>query len=171
MHSTSLWLNTVLYVSFTDISFPIYSLEIQYAYAGWQLPSGKFSYNIVIFPMGSSFAGAVFPDGVPDLPGSGNALDGQSSTEEAKPQSLSGMNFPPAFVARMQGLEPAKQRQLLARFFQAQQQEQLRRQQLQQTQQPHTAPSQALNSLGRSTPPNPYSTVANIPAGLHVGTL
>lgn len=121
--------------------------------------------------MASSFAGAVFPDGVPDLPGSGNVLDGQPSAEEAKPQPLSGMTFPPAFIARMQSLEPAKQKQLLAHFLRAQHQEQLRRQQLQQTQQPHTASSQALNSLGISTPPNPYSTVVNIPAGLHVGTL
>ncbi|KAG8213163.1 hypothetical protein J3R82DRAFT_11572 [Butyriboletus roseoflavus] len=138
-----------------------------YAYAGWQLPSGKFSYNIVIFPMASCFAGAVFPDGVPDLPGSGNVLDIQPPVEEAKPRSLSGFNFTPALRARMQGLEPAKQKQLIAHFLRAQQQEQLRLQQLQQTQQPYTASSQTLNSLGISTPPNPYGTSANIPVGLH----
>ncbi|KAH0833161.1 hypothetical protein J3R83DRAFT_12188 [Lanmaoa asiatica] len=143
-----------------------------YAYAGWQLPSGKFSYNIIIFSVGSSFAGAVFPEGLSDLPGSGNTLDVQPAVEEAKPQPSSGLNFPPALIARMQGLEPAKQRQLFAHFIRAQQQEQLRRQQLQQTQQTqqtHTASSQTLNSLGMS--PSQYGAVANIPAGLNVGTL
>lgn len=150
---------------------PIYSLELQYAFGGWQLPSGKFSYNIVIFPVASTFIGAVFPDGIPDLPGSGNALDVQFSAGEAKPQPLSGISLPPAFIARMQGLEPAKQKQLLAHFLRAQQQEQLRRQQLQQTQQPHAASSQALNSFGISTPSNPFGTVVNVPVGLHVSTL
>ncbi|KAG6373305.1 hypothetical protein JVT61DRAFT_6443 [Boletus reticuloceps] len=134
-----------------------------YAYAGWQLPSGKFSYNIFIFATHKGFVGAVFPDGLPDLPGSGNTLDVQPSVQEAKPPS--GITIPPALLARMQGLDPATQRQLLAHCLQLQQQERLRRQQLQ-TQQPHTASGQALGSLGMSIPPNPYS-VPNIPAGLH----
>lgn len=151
----------------SGILFPIHSLELQYSYAGWQLPSGKFSYNIFIFPVHNSFAGAVFPEGLPDLPGSGNALDVQSSVEEAKPHPSSGSNIPPALLARMQGLDPAQQAQFFAQIMR----DQLRRQQLQQTQQPHNASSQALNSLGMSIPTNPYGTVANIPAALHVGTL
>ncbi|KAF8558098.1 hypothetical protein OG21DRAFT_1481638 [Imleria badia] len=138
-----------------------------YAYAGWQLPSGKFSYNIFIFPMERSFAGAVFPDGIPDLPGSGNALDVQPSPAEVKPQLLNGLTFPPAFLARMQGLEPAKQKQVLAHIIRVQQQEQLRRQQLQQVQQPHTASGQASSSLGMSMSLNPYTSMPNISAGLH----
>jgi len=121
--------------------------------------------------MQNSFAGAVFPDGLPDLPGSGNALDLQPSVEGSKPQLYGGLPLPPAFIARMQGLEPAKQKQLLAYVVRLQQQEQLRRQQLQQTQQSHAASGQALNSFGASIPPNPYSAVANAPAGLHVSTL
>ena len=120
--------------------------------------------------MGNSFAGAVFPDGIPDLPGNGNTLDVPPSVEEAKPQLSNGLAIPPALIARMHGLEPAKQRQLFAHFIRVQQ-EQLRRQQPQQTQQLHTAPSQTLGSLGMSIPPNPYSAVAGIPAGLHVSAL
>ena len=123
--------------------------------------------------MHNSFAGAVFPDGLPDLPGSGNALDVQAPVEEVKPQLLSGLTLPAALIARMQGLEPAKQRQLFAHFIRVQQQqEQLRRQQLQQNQQLHTASGQTLGSPAMmSIPPHPYSAVASIPAGLHVSTL
>jgi hypothetical protein len=121
--------------------------------------------------MGNSFAGAVFPDGLPDLPGSGNALEVQPTVEEAKPQPLSGLTIPPALIARMQGVEPARQRQIFAHYLRVQQ-EQLRRQQLQQTQQLHsTAPGQSVGSLGISIPPNPYSAVAGIPAGVHVSAL
>ncbi|KAF8134853.1 hypothetical protein EV363DRAFT_1396322 [Boletus edulis] len=130
------------------------------------LPSGKFSYNIFIFATHKGFVGAVFPDGLPDLPGSGNTLDVQPSVQEAKPLLLNGITIPPALLARMQGLDPATQRQLLAHCLQLQQQERLRRQQLQ-TQQPHTASGQALGSLGMSIPPNQYNMVPNIPAGLH----
>lgn len=147
-----------------NVFFLIYSLELQYAYAGWRLPSGKFSYSIFIFPMRNSFAGAVFPEGLPDLPGSGNTLDIRSSVEEAKPHPLSGTNIPPALLARLQGLDPAKQTQFLTQFMRAQQ-DHIRRQQ---SQQAYNASSQALNSLGMSMGPNPYGTVTNIPANLHV---
>lgn len=112
----------------------------------------------------------MFPDGIPDLPGSGNSLDVQPLAAEAKLQLFNGLNLPPAFLARMQGLEPAKQKQLLAHIIRIQQQEQLRRQQLQQTQQLHTTSGQASNSLGMSMPPNPYTVVPNISTSLHVST-
>lgn len=116
--------------------------------------------------MASCFAGAVFPEGVPDLPGNGNVLDVQPPVEEAKPRPI---NLPPALVARMQSLEPAKQRQFLEQFVRVHQ-EQLRLQQLQQAQQHFTASSPTLNSLGISMPPNPYNSGANALAGSHVGT-
>jgi mediator of RNA polymerase II transcription subunit 25 len=138
------------------------------ACAGWPLPSGKSSYNIFFFAMGPGFlAGTVFPDGIPDLPGSGNVLDTQPPVEQAKPRPPSGLPLPQWLLARMQGLELAKQKQLLAQFVRSQHVDQLRRQQLQQTQQSHNTPGQSLNSLGMTIPQNPYTAVANIPAGLH----
>lgn len=122
--------------------------------------------------MGPGFlAGTVFPDGIPDLPGSGNVLDTQPPVEQAKPRPPSGLPLPQWLLARMQGLELAKQKQLLAQFVRSQHVDQLRRQQLQQTQQSHNTPGQSLNSLGMTVPQNPYTAVANIPAGLHVSTL
>ena len=147
-----------------DVSFLNYSPSLQYAYAGWHLPSGKFSYNMFIFPMGTSFAGAVFSEGIPDLPGSGNILDVQPSADEMKTQPLRGLNIHPAILARIQGIEPAKRKQMFTQL-----REQMLRQQLQQTQQPHNASGQAPNSLGMSMPANMYGTVASVPAGLHVG--
>ena len=121
--------------------------------------------------MGVVFAGIVFPDGLPDLPGNGNVLEISPPVAEAKPpQMLSGLTFPPALMAHMQGLEPAKQRELLGHFLRLQQQERLRRQQLQQAQQAHPASGQA-NSLGMSIPPNPMGTVTSISPGLHVSNL
>ena len=113
------------------------------------------------------FAGAVFPDGLPDLPGSGNALDIPLLVAEANPpQVLSGFTFPPALMARIQGLEPAKQRELLAHFIRLQQQERLR---LQQTQQARPASGQ-VNLSGMSIPPNPLGVVPSVPPGLHVSS-
>ncbi|KAI6107910.1 hypothetical protein F5141DRAFT_1005488 [Pisolithus sp. B1] len=88
-----------------------------YAYAGWKLPNGNLSNNIVIFPMGGFFNGAVFPvTGLPDLPG-----------------KLS--NLPPLLLAQLQALDPAKREQVLyAMRVQIQQQQQ---------QQSQAQPSQA----------------------------
>lgn len=149
-----------------NISFAIDLLELQYAYTGWRLPSGKFLYSIFIFPKSNIFVGAVFPEGLPDLPGSGNTLDAPFLVEEAKPQPSSGPNMTAAAWARMHAGDPAK-RQLLAQMLRVQQE--LHRQRLQQGQQPHNASGQALNPLGMSMPANAYGAVANIPAGLHVG--
>ncbi|KAF9243561.1 hypothetical protein BU15DRAFT_43066 [Melanogaster broomeanus] len=113
-----------------------------YAYAGWQLPSGKFSYNILIFPMGPSFAGAVFPDGLPDLPGTGNIP-----------------NIPQAVMARLQGLDPAQQKQVLVHFARVQHEQLLRQRQQQQQQQQHaqTVTGLDLGALGMPIPANPSS--------------
>ncbi|KAG9315132.1 hypothetical protein JVU11DRAFT_4255 [Chiua virens] len=138
-----------------------------FAYAGWQLPSGTFSYNIRYFSNWAQFRWGSVPEGIPDFPGGVNALDNQPPAAEVKPLAFGAPNFPPALKARLQGLEPAKQRQLLAQWIRASQ-EHLRRQQLQQTQQVHNTSGQALNTLGMSIPPNMYNTVANIPAGLQL---
>ncbi|KAI6025813.1 hypothetical protein F5J12DRAFT_810524 [Pisolithus orientalis] len=106
-----------------------------YAYAGWKLPNGNLSNNIVIFPSGKSFKGAVFPEtGLPDLPGSGNALEpikpgGGSHT----PRDLS--HLPPALLTQLRALDPAKREQFLKQYamrvqmqMQQQQQQQLQSQ-------------------------------------------
>ncbi|KAF8838598.1 hypothetical protein BDN67DRAFT_971308 [Paxillus ammoniavirescens] len=132
-----------------------------YAYAGWQLPSGKFSYNILIFSMGPTFAGAIFPDGLPDLPGNGNIPEPHEPTGEApKLPLLSGLNIPPMVMARLQGLDPAQQKQLLARFAREQL---LRQRQQQQQQQAQMILGQDLGA-GIPMPANQYNTAAaNIP--------
>ena len=116
--------------------------------------------------MGAVFVGIVFSDGLPDLPGNGNVLEISPPVAEAKPpQMLSGLTFPPALMAHMQGLEPAKQKELLEQCILLLQR-QLR---LQQTQQAHPASGQ-VNSLGMSIPPNPMGTVTSISPGLHVSS-
>jgi len=120
-----------------------------YAYTGLQIPSGKSIY-IVIFPLQSCFIGVIFLDNLPDLPGSGNALDG-APPEVAEPLPLSGLNLPPEILARVQTLEPAKQRQFVAQLLARAR----RQQQIQQV--------QAANSHGM---PIPYQAIATMPPGL-----
>jgi hypothetical protein len=137
----------------------------QYAYAGWQLPSGKFSYNILIFSMVSTFAGAIFPDGLPDLPGNGNVPELHEPTGEAPKLPLpSGLNIPPMVMARLQGLDPAQQKQVLAHFAREQLLRQRQQQQQQQQQQAQMILGQDLGALGIPMPANQYNTAAaNIP--------
>ncbi|KIK94223.1 hypothetical protein PAXRUDRAFT_143360 [Paxillus rubicundulus Ve08.2h10] len=137
-----------------------------YAYAGWQLPSGKFSYNILIFSMGSTLAGAIFPDGLPDLPGNGNIPEPHERTGEAPKLPLpSGLNIPPMVMTRLQGLDPAQQKQVLVHFARAQQEQRLKHRQ-QQQQQAHMTLGQDLGALGIPMPAIQYNTAAaNISEG------
>ncbi|KAH7884579.1 hypothetical protein F5I97DRAFT_1929424 [Phlebopus sp. FC_14] len=103
-----------------------------YACAGWRLPSGQFSDNILIFPMGNSFAGAAFPlTGLPDLPGKANAQDVANPLEAQKPQ-IQGATAIPPLLARLQGLDPARRAQVMQQFVKARQEQQRRRQSQQQ---------------------------------------
>ncbi|KAI5998822.1 hypothetical protein EDD15DRAFT_2363680 [Pisolithus albus] len=105
-----------------------------YAYAGWKLPNGNLSNNIVIFLIGGVFNGAVFPvTGLPDLPGSGNTLEPVKPA--LGPRDLS--QLPPHILAQLQALDPVKREHVLNAF----------RMQVQQQQQQQQSQSQLLQAL------------------------
>lgn len=117
-----------------------------YAYTGWPLPNANYSDNMVIFPVNTNFLGAVFPTtGLPNLPGRGNTL------EPVKPPAdlrgvLSSLNLPPVVVAQLQGLDPAKQKELILQFVRR---AQLHRQQQHQQMPPQpTLPVQEMGTMG-----------------------
>lgn len=109
---------------------------------------------MIIFPVNTNFLGAVFPtSGLPNLPGRGNTL------ELVKPPAdlrgvLSGLNLPPVIAAQLQGLDPAKQKEVILQFVRR---AQLHRQQHQhQHQQIPSQPTQVLpaQEMGTMGMPN-----------------
>ncbi|KAI6168218.1 hypothetical protein EDD17DRAFT_754816 [Pisolithus thermaeus] len=135
-----------------------------YAYAGWKLPNGNLSNNIVIFPMGGLFNGVVFPvTGLPSLPGSGNTLEPVKPA--AGPHTARELNnLPPLLLAQLQALDPAKREQFLyAMRVQIQQQQQQLQQSQSQPSQAHPTQDAAVGSLNTNAM---APTAGNMPIAL-----
>lgn len=132
-----------------------------YAYAGWKLPNGNLSNNIVIFPFGGILNGAVFPvTGLPDLPGSGNTLEPVKPA--LGPHAARDLgHLPPNLLAQLQALDPVKREHVLnAMRMQIQQQQQQSQSQLSQAPPTQDATLGSLNASAMAP------TAGNMPMAL-----
>ncbi|KAL4066797.1 hypothetical protein J3A83DRAFT_4190032 [Scleroderma citrinum] len=154
-----------------------------YAYTGWPLPNGNYSDNMVIFPTHKSFAGAVFPlTGLPDLPGHGNTLETSKPPVDGRAiRDLSGLNFPPALIARLQNLDPVKQAQVIMQIQQAQIQRHQQQQLQAQSQTMQMLPTQDMGmsninavttgNMGMNFHPNAPGAARPMASGIHNRTV